>query len=118
MEPCRSGLSSLDFALGPAASVVIVGDARAPGTVAMKAAINSRYFPSVVVLHRSGGDGPFEIDRISGFTGEMRENGGKATAYVCKNHACSYPAIDADTMIEELEKTYERPEHRVSAKKG
>jgi len=111
-------LSSLDFALGPAASVVIVGDARAPGTVAMEAAINSRYFPSVVVLHRPGGDGPFEIDRISGFTGEMRENGGKATAYVCKNHACSYPAVDADTMVEELEKTNERPEHRVSAKKG
>ncbi|MEI7434623.1 MAG: thioredoxin domain-containing protein [Methanomicrobiales archaeon] len=110
-------LSSLDFALGPAASVVIVGDARAPGTVAMNAAINSRYFPSLVVLHRPGGDGPFEIDRISGFTGEMKESGGKATAYICKNHACSYPAIDADTMAGELEKMYERRGSRFPLKK-
>ena len=67
--------------------------------VAMVAAINSRYFPSIVVLQRPGGEGPFEIDRLSGFTGEMREIDGRATAYVCKNHACSYPTTDPDTMI-------------------
>ncbi len=99
-------LSSLDFALGPAASVVIVGETGAPGTAAMKAAINSGYFPSVVVLQKPGGDGPSEIDRISGFTGEMKEMDGKATAYVCKNHACSYPTTDPQKMIADLSGMY------------
>ena len=98
--------------------MVIVGDDGAPGTVAMKAAINSRYFPSVVALHRPGGDGPFEIDRISGFTGEMRETGGKTTAYVCKNHACSYPATDADIMVAELERCMNGRRHQDPIKKG
>ena len=82
-------LSSLDFGLGPASSVVIVGDDGAPGTVAMKAAINSRYLPSVVALHRPGGDGPFEIDRISGFTGEMRETGWK-NYRLCLQKPCMF----------------------------
>jgi len=111
-------LSSLGFALGPATSVVIVGDAGAADTVAMIAAINSRFLPSMVVLQRPGGEGSFDIDRISGFTGEMREINGKATAYVCRNHACSYPAIGPDEMIAELEKTTEKPGLQASTKKG
>ena len=98
-------LSSLDFALGPSSSVVIVGRPGAPDTDSLKDAINSRYFPSVVLLHRPAGDGPFEIDRISGFTEEMKEKDGKATAYVCKNHQCSYPVTGPETMVEELKKT-------------
>ena len=111
-------LSSLDFALGPASSVVLVGDAGAPGTVAMQKAINARFFPAVVVLRRPGGEGPFEIDRISGFTGDLFEKDGKSTAYVCKNHACSYPATDPDTMIAELEKRNERPERQGPISRG
>ena len=84
--------------------MVLVGIRRGPGMVAMKEAINSRFFPSLVVLHRPGGDGPFEIDRISGFTGDMRDTGGKTTVFVCKNHACSYPAIDPGIVIAELER--------------
>jgi uncharacterized protein len=98
-------LSSLDFALGPAAGVVIVGDTGARDTAAMNKAINSRFFPSVVVLQRPAGDGPFEIDRISGFTGDMRAISGRATAYVCKQHSCSSPAIETDIVIADLEKS-------------
>ena len=111
-------LSSLDFAIGPAASVVIVGSARAPGTVAMTAVINSGYFPSVVVLQRPGGEGPFEIDRISGFTGDMRETSGRATAYVCKNHSCSYPVIDPGIVIADLERMYEKTDEQGSKISG
>jgi len=97
-------LSALDFALGPAASVLIVGDTGTPGMDAMKAVINSRFFPSVVVLQRPVGNGPFEIDRISGFTADMDESGGKTTAYACKNHVCDVPTNDPGILAESLEK--------------
>ena len=101
-------LSSLDFAFGPSASIVLVGGAGAPDLTAIKAVINSRFFPSIVILHRPDGEGPFDIDHISGFTGEMRGTGGKATAFVCKNHACSYPAIDPEIVLSDLESMYDK----------
>jgi hypothetical protein len=110
-------LSSLDFAFGPAASVVLVGFDRGPDMVAMKEAINSRFFPSLVLLYRPGGEGPYEIDRISGFTKDMRDTGGNATVFVCKNHACSYPSIDPGTVIADLEQMYKKPGGQGESKK-
>jgi uncharacterized protein len=101
-------LSALDFAFGPSASIVLVGAAKAPDLAVMKAGINSRFFPSIVILHRPDGVGPFDIDHISGYTGEMRSAGGKATAYVCKNHACSYPAVDPGIVTAALERMYDK----------
>ncbi len=84
---------------------------------ALLAAIHSGYFPSIVVLRRPGGEGPFDIDRLSGFTGEMRETDGRATAYVCKNHACSYPSTDPGTIIAGLNGMYGKQEVRATDKK-
>jgi uncharacterized protein YyaL (SSP411 family) len=109
-------LSALDFAFGPSATVVLVGAAGVPDLAAMREGINSRYFPSMVILHRPDGNGPFDIDRISGFTGEMRCTGGKATAFICKNHACSDPTVDPEIVIADLEKMYNKPGEKGSTK--
>lgn len=103
-------LSSLDFALGPAASIVIVGDEGDEETVRLKKTINSRFLPSVVLLHRPGHEDIAEIDRISGFTGSMRENGGKATAYICVNNSCTLPMTDHASIITELENMGKKPD--------
>jgi hypothetical protein len=42
------------------------------------------------------------IDEIAPFIKNQKSIDGKATAYVCRNHACSQPTTDTDQMISSM----------------
>jgi len=94
-------MSAVDFALGPANEVVIVGGAQADDTKAMLRALRSQFLPRKVVLFRPSGGKP-ETASVAGFVESMSPLEGKATAYVCTHQTCSFPTNDARKMMELL----------------
>jgi uncharacterized protein len=95
-------LCALDFALAGAAEVVIVGNKEDPGTIEMFRALHIRFLPSKVVIHRPTGNGMYDIDGLTGFTGSFHEISDLPTAFVCKEHACARPVNDAGSLLSEL----------------
>src|SRR5215212_11132352 len=88
-------LSGLVFLLGPSLEIVLAGD----DVRAMRRAVFAPFAPNKVVLHRPKGDIP-PIAAIAPFTREQKPLGGKATAYVCTNHLCKLPVVDAEKVAE------------------
>jgi len=96
-------MNAVDFALGPSAEVVIVGDPRAADTEDMVRALRGQFVPNKVVLFRPSDNGAPDIDGISGFTAELVSKDGKATAYVCREQKCELPTTDPAEMLRMLE---------------
>jgi uncharacterized protein YyaL (SSP411 family) len=99
-------LTALDFALGPAREVAIVGDIKARDTAVMLKAFRSQFNPnSVLIFVPSGvptGKDASAIYLIAKFTGSLKPMQGSATAYVCTNHSCELPTTNASKMLELL----------------
>jgi uncharacterized protein YyaL (SSP411 family) len=96
-------LAALDFGVGPSYEVVIVGEAGAEDTQAMRRVLSSVYVPNKIVILRPGNQKDPEITEIAPFTREHRQVAGKATAYVCRNYACDLPTTDTGDMLRSLE---------------
>ena len=96
-------LCSLDFALGPSYEVVVVGPSAGDGTKKMLNALKRRFMPNQVVLFRPSDRDSSDIDEIAGFIRDHVPRDGKATAYVCLDHACKAPTTDVDEMLAFLE---------------
>ncbi|MBZ0252223.1 MAG: thioredoxin domain-containing protein, partial [Candidatus Methylomirabilis sp.] len=79
-------LCALDYHLGEKMEVVLAGDLAAPDTSAMIAAVHRPYLPNKVVSHASPGAEAL-MPPLAGKTAQ----GGKATAYVCRDYACRLP---------------------------
>jgi uncharacterized protein YyaL (SSP411 family) len=82
-------LSALDFAIGPSNEIVLSGR----DVAAMKRAVDSRFVPNKVVLHRPPGPSP-PIVKIAPYTEAQLAIRGRATAYVCTNFLCRLPVTD------------------------
>ncbi|MEJ2335225.1 MAG: thioredoxin domain-containing protein [Gemmatimonadales bacterium] len=90
-------LAAIDFRLGPSREVVVVGEPGGSDTEALLEVLRGRFEPNTVVLFRPAGEAGDEVTRLAPFTEEMREIGGQATAYVCRDYACERPvAAPAD----------------------
>jgi uncharacterized protein YyaL (SSP411 family) len=84
-------LLGVDFALGPAYSVILVGEPLEKDTLEMLGALRKRFLPNLVVsLHKPD---------AAGLGYEMVD--GKATAYVCRGQTCM-PATNSATKVLEL----------------
>ena len=97
-------LSALDFALGPSSEVIIVGNPHKQDTSKMLQTLRSKFIPRKTVLFRSSAEETPEITHIAKVTKDLRENEGKATAFICKGHVCKTPTTDASEMLELLER--------------
>jgi uncharacterized protein YyaL (SSP411 family) len=84
-------LIGVDFALGPAYSVILVGEPQEKNTLAMLGAFRKQFLPNLVVLLRK--------PDAAGLGYEMVE--GKATAYVCRGQTCM-PATNSVVKMLEL----------------
>ena len=93
-------MTGLDFAFGPSSEIVISGDLQAESTKKMLKALRNEFIPNKVVIFRP--DGKSEITDISGFTGNLTGNKGKAVAYVCRNFSCRLPTDNPMEMVREL----------------
>ena len=96
-------LCSLDFALGPSYEVVVVGASEGDGTRKMLNALRSRFMPNQVVLFRPSDEDSSGIEEVAEFIRDHDPRDGKATAYVCLDHACKTPTTDVEEMLAFLE---------------
>lgn len=94
-----SFLTGVELMKGEKTEVVIAGVPGAEDTAAMVRKIYSHYIPGSVVILRPAGEERPEIAEIAGFTRDMVMIDGRATAYVCTNHACRIPTTDPDEML-------------------
>ncbi len=105
-ESVRQGPSSfaqlmcaVDFAVGPSAEVVIVGDPRAKDSEKMLEALRGAFVPNKAVIFRPTTEDSPDIDAITSFTKDLRSIDGKATAYVCRGQKCELPTTDPQEML-------------------
>ena len=98
-------LCAVDFMLGPAHEVVIVGDPAGEDTIAMLRALHTRFSPNKVVLLRPAGEDAPAISGLAPYTKDQRAVDGKATAYVCREFACQAPVTEVAAMLKALERS-------------
>ena len=94
-------LVAVDFAVGPAYEVVIVGHLPSAETQAMLRALRKSFVPNKIVLHKPDTANP-GIAGLAPFVGDQTAIDGRATAYVCLNYACELPTHDVARMLELL----------------
>jgi uncharacterized protein YyaL (SSP411 family) len=98
-------LCALDFHLGPAREVAIVGNPEAPDTRALLEILRPRYLPDTVTAQAA----PDQVAPLAGRIPllEGREAiDGRATAYVCREMACRLPVhspVDLAAQLAERE---------------
>jgi uncharacterized protein YyaL (SSP411 family) len=85
-------LVGVDFAVGPAYSVILVGDPEEDSMQSMLGALKAGYLPNMVVLLRLPGKAGLGYEKI----------GDKATAYVCRDQTCMPPTNKVEKMLEFL----------------
>ena len=96
-------LLALDFALGPTTEVVLAGDPGSPDLRAMLAGLDRRFLPRTVVAVRPPGAAGERMVALAPFLAAHEARDGRATAYVCRNYACSLPTSDPAAMLAQLE---------------
>ncbi len=85
-------LVGIDFAVGPAYNVTLVGDAKEKGMLDMLRALNANYLPNMLVSLKPVGKAGLGYEQIDG----------KATAYVCRGQTCLPPTNRVEVMLELL----------------
>ncbi|HUU42182.1 MAG TPA: thioredoxin domain-containing protein [Planctomycetota bacterium] len=92
-------LVAVDSLIGPSHEIVIVpGSGKADDTRAMLRALRSRFLPNKVVLLRTD-----DVVRLAPYTAAQTSLDGRATAYVCRDFACTAPTTDVTHMLERLD---------------
>jgi uncharacterized protein YyaL (SSP411 family) len=88
-------LCSLDYLLGPASEIALVGSMQDAGIIEMLQSLRSRYLPNKSVVLVCGE----EIGEIAPFTKNLAQMEGKIAAYVCIDHVCSLPVTSSKEMM-------------------
>jgi uncharacterized protein YyaL (SSP411 family) len=87
-------MTSVDLSEGPSVEIVVVGDPAADDTKSMLREIGAAYAPHAAILFKSSADADPAISRIAPFTAPHTAVDGRATVYVCRNHACDAPTTN------------------------
>jgi uncharacterized protein YyaL (SSP411 family) len=90
---------ALEFLAGPKFEIVIAGKPGAPDAKRMLDAVRHAFLPNRILLFRPQGAGGVAIAKMAPYTTDMKAEGGRATAYVCRNFACSKPVHTIDEML-------------------
>jgi uncharacterized protein YyaL (SSP411 family) len=95
-------MCALDFALGAAYEIVIVGGLHDADTDNILRTLRQEFLPNKVVLFRPSGEKSVDIVNIAPFTENLTTIEGKATIYICQNYKCSMPTTNIETMRDML----------------
>ena len=90
---------AVNFGVGPSYEVVIAGNSQAAETKDMLKALMTQFVPNKVVIFRPSEQESPDITRLAEFTKYQLSINGKATAYVCLNYNCQFPAADITKML-------------------
>jgi uncharacterized protein YyaL (SSP411 family) len=85
-------LLGVDFALGPAYNIILVGEPNEKDTLTLLKPLKEKFLPNMAVSVKTPGKTGFGYEKI----------GEKATAYVCRDQTCMPPTNDPGKMIEFL----------------
>jgi uncharacterized protein YyaL (SSP411 family) len=95
-------LVALDASLRPGLQIVVAGAAADPKTQALLDVVHGRFLPERTLL--------LADDRVRAALGDrlpwiaaMGTDGGRPTAYVCRDHACDRPVTDPDALAAQLQ---------------
>jgi uncharacterized protein YyaL (SSP411 family) len=94
-------LCGLDFALRPGQDVVVAGEAQAPDTRQLLAALNGSFAPNRVTLLKSEENAP-RLARVAGFTDGLDVVKGRTAAHLCEGANCKESVTDMDDLIARL----------------
>jgi uncharacterized protein YyaL (SSP411 family) len=95
-------LLALDFAVGPSAEVVLAGAPESREIQDLRAALNGKLLPHVVVVLHPGGAAGARIAELAPFLAAYAPAGERGRAYVCRDHACELPTADPSTMLAQI----------------
>ncbi|MDB5306483.1 MAG: hypothetical protein JWO38_685 [Gemmataceae bacterium] len=102
-HPSASGqmLVALDFYLGPAREIAVIGKTDDPGVGNVLRAIWGAFRPNQVVAFHdpSSGDAPTDLIPL---LKDRPMVGGEVTTYVCENFVCKAPLVGAGATVAEL----------------
>ena len=90
---------ALEFLAGPQFEIVIAGKTGAPDTKGMLDAVRRDFLPNRILLFKPQGPGGAAVAKIAPYTKNIKAQRGRATAYVCRNFACSKPVCTVDEML-------------------
>ena len=93
-------LCALDFYLGAAREIVLIGEPSRPETRALQEAVWKPYLPNKVIAQSSPDD-----SSASSFIPLLRERSqqdGKSTVYICENFTCKSPTTDPKEVALQL----------------
>ncbi|MGI8744250.1 MAG: thioredoxin domain-containing protein [Bryobacteraceae bacterium] len=96
-------LVAVNYYLGPARQIIIAGGRQADLTRNLLRAARSRFLPNSVVLLVDSDETRQKLARQMPEIAEMKEAGGKPTAYVCRNYACQLPTSEVERFGELLQ---------------
>jgi hypothetical protein len=95
-------LIALDFAIGPASDVVIVGDPSGQDTLAMLKALRGSFLPNSVEILKPSGAERIKVEKLAEFTRNLVNEEGETKAYVCRGYKCSLPVTSVEKMLDLL----------------
>jgi uncharacterized protein YyaL (SSP411 family) len=93
-------LTALDFFIGPAYEIAIVGNPNSEETKNMLHAIRTRFVPNKVMLLKEVDQK--DLENLPGFTKDMKTIDNKTTVYICRNFVCNKPITEIKEVLEIL----------------
>jgi uncharacterized protein YyaL (SSP411 family) len=90
-------LTALDFFIGPAYEIAIVGSPNSEETKNMLHAIRKRFVPNKVMLLKKAEQK--NLENVAGFTKDMKMIDNKTTVYICRNFACDKPMTEIEEVL-------------------
>jgi uncharacterized protein YyaL (SSP411 family) len=94
-------LIALDFFIGPAREVALVGDPAAPDTQALLAVVNGVFRPNLVLAAATPDNS--DAQRAIPLLQDRPQREGKATAYVCQGFVCKEPVTAPEALARQLQ---------------
>jgi uncharacterized protein YyaL (SSP411 family) len=95
-------LCGVEFGLGPAYEIVIVGSLEEQDTQSLVRKLYRHFIPHKAVLLKPIGAQGDALSQIIPLIEHYRTMQGKATVYVCQSYTCQKPTTDAIEMIKQL----------------
>ena len=93
-------ISSLDYAIGPAYEIVIVGKPENEISQEMLVILNQEFLPNKVVIFKDIEDS--DIEQTLVHMKEFKTQKNKTTAYVCEQFSCQRPTTEIDMLKNQL----------------
>lgn len=89
-------LTALDFLLGPSYEIIIAGDPEFQDTINMLKALRTEFVPNKIIHLKATNDS--DLQKLASFTKDIQPVDKRATAYICRNFACSTPTTDLNQL--------------------